>query len=107
MSFKILLSDTFKRNFKQLAKKHLSLKSDLLNLIQSLENNPTQGTPLGNNLFKIRISITSTRKGKSGGARIITFAKLIDQEVFLITIYSKSDRESISKEELEKLTKDL
>lgn len=107
MSFKILLSDTFQRNFKQLAKKHLSLKSDLFNLIQSLENNPTQGIPLGNNLFKIRISITSTGKGKSGGARIITFAKLIDQEVFLITIYSKSDRESISKEELEKLTKDL
>lgn len=107
MSFKILLSDTFQRNFKQLAKKHLSLKSDLFNLIQSLENNPTQGIPLGNNLFKIRISITSTGKGKSGGARIITFAKLIDQEVFLITIYSKSDCESISKEELEKLTKDL
>lgn len=107
MSFKILLSDTFQRNFKQLEKKHLSLKSDLFNLIQSLENNPTQGIPLGNNLFKIRISITSTGKGKSGGARIITFAKLIDQEVFLITIYSKSDRESISKEELEKLTKDL
>jgi hypothetical protein len=107
MSFKILLSDTFQRNFKQLAKKHASLKSDIMNLIQSLENNPTQGTPLGNNLFKIRISITSTGKGKSGGARIITFAKLIDQEVFLITIYSKSLRESISKEELEKLTKDL
>jgi hypothetical protein len=107
MSFKILLSDTFQRDFKQLAKRYASLKSDLLNLIESLENNPTQGTPLGNNLFKIRIAITSTGKGKSGGARIISLVKVVDQEVFLITIYAKSERESISKEDLEKLIKDL
>jgi hypothetical protein len=107
MSFKILLSDTFQRNFKQLAKKHSSLKSDLFNLIESLESNPSQGTPLGNNLFKIRVAITSTGKGKSGGARVITMVKVINQEVFLITIYSKSDRESISIEDLEKLIKDL
>lgn len=107
MSFKILLSDTFQKAFKQLAKKHSSLKSDLLKLIDSLENNPNQGTPLGNNLFKIRLAITSTGKVKSGGARVITLVKVIHQEVFLITIYSKTDRESISKDELEKLTKDL
>ncbi|MBS4071825.1 type II toxin-antitoxin system RelE/ParE family toxin [Algoriphagus aquatilis] len=107
MNFKILLSDTFQKNFKQLAKKHSSLKSDLLKLIDSLEINPSQGTPLGNNLFKIRLAITSTGKGKSGGARVITLVKVVNQEVFLITIYSKTDRESISKEELDKLAKDL
>ncbi|MDO8967327.1 MAG: type II toxin-antitoxin system RelE/ParE family toxin [Algoriphagus sp.] len=51
--------------------------------------------------------MTSTGKGKSGGARVITMVKVINQEVFLITIYSKSDRESISIEDLEKLIKDL
>lgn len=107
MSFKILLSDTFQKNFKQLAKKHSSLKSDLFNLIESLESDPSQGTLLGNNLFKIRLAITSTGKGKSGGARVITLVKVIHQEVFLITIYSKTDRESISKDELDKLTKNL
>ena len=107
MSFKVFSTDTFQKDFRQLAKKHSSLKSDLLKFIESLEKNPTQGTPLGNNLFKIRIAITSTGKGKSGGARIITFAKVKDKEVFLITIYSKSERDSISKEELEKLTRDL
>jgi len=107
MNIKILLSDTFQKNFKQLAKKHSSLKSDLLKLIDSLEINPSQGTPLGNNLFKIRLAITSTGKGKSGGARVITLVKVVNQEVFLITIYSKTDRESISKEELDKLAKDL
>ncbi len=107
MSFKVLITDTFKKDFKKLAKKHSSLKSDLLKLVEELEFNPNQGTSLGNNLFKIRLAITSTGKGKSGGARIITFVKVIDNEVFLITIYSKSDRESISKDDLENLIKDL
>ena len=107
MSFSILLTDTFQKDVKQLSKRYSSLKTDLLNLIESLEINPIQGTPLGNDFFKIRLAITSSRKGKSGGARVITLVKVIDKKVFLITIYSKSERESISKEELERQIKDL
>ena len=45
-------------------------------------------------------------KGKSGGARIITFnviASIDKTEVNLLYIYDKSDMESISKEELKRL----
>jgi len=30
------------------------------------------GTPLGNDVYKIRLAIASKNKGKSGGARVIS-----------------------------------
>jgi hypothetical protein len=66
---------------------------------------------LGKNLFKgkdcykIRLSITSKRRGKSGGARLITCLKIKDKNVFLLTIYDKSEKEDISDKELNQLLK--
>ena len=51
---------------------------------------------MGHNTYKIRISIQSKGKGKSGGARIISFVVKVDEEVYLLAIYDKSEIESIS-----------
>ena len=107
MSYKVLSTPTFQKDTKRLLKKYPSLKSDLLLLVQSLETQPIQGIPLGNNLYKIRLSISSTGKGKSGGARVISLVKVIREEVFLVTIYTKSERSSISKDDLERMLSDL
>lgn len=103
MSYRVLVSSTFQKDTKRLFKKYPSIKTDLLILIESLETNPIQGVSLGNDLYKIRLSITSSGKGKSGGARVITLVKVVREEVFLIALYSKSERDSISKEELNQL----
>ena len=42
-------------------------------------------------------------KGKSGGARVITSVKVVNQTAYLLTIYDKSDKESISDKELDEL----
>lgn len=94
----------FEKEFKKLYKKYPSLKSDLLLLINALQTNPFQGTALGNNFYKIRLSIQSKNKGKIGGARIITFVKVVQNKVFLAAIYDKSNQTNISKKELEWLT---
>ena len=93
----------FEKEFKKLYKKYPSLKSDLLSLIDALQTNPFQGTALGNNFYKIRLSIQSKSKGKSGGARIITFVKIIQSKVYLVAIYDKSVQTNISKKELQLL----
>jgi len=59
---------TIDRELKRLAKKYLSLKQDILALIQEIERNPYAGTNLGNNIYKYRLSIASKGKGKSGEA---------------------------------------
>jgi len=65
-----------------------------------LEENPIQGTSLGRNCYKIRLSIASKGKGKSGGARIITNIVIADETVYLLSIYDKSDKENLTDKEL-------
>ena len=55
----IKLSLIFRKEFKKLAKKYRSLPFDLERLIESIQENPIQGTDLGNKLRKIRLAITS------------------------------------------------
>jgi mRNA-degrading endonuclease RelE of RelBE toxin-antitoxin system len=100
MSFEIIVTKEFDRELKKLSKRYASFKYDYLALVESLENNPTQGTPLGKDCYKIRLSISAKGKGKSGGARIITHVKIMDEKVYLLSIYDKSDQTSISDKEI-------
>ncbi len=103
MSFEIIATPIFKRDIKKLAKKYRSLKSEFAILLSGLEDNPKMGISLGNNCFKIRLSIASKGKGKSGGGRIITNVMVQDKTIYLLTIYDKSEKENISDKELEDL----
>src|SRR5512139_4096996 len=69
MSYKVNSTPFFEREAKPLIKKYPSLSKELLQLIDSLSDYPEQGTALSNHCYKIRLSIKSKRKGKSGGAR--------------------------------------
>ena len=103
MSFNVIVTTEFKKHAKNIAKKHHSLKSDIGELIDSLEKEPTQGEPLGKDCYKVRMAIASKGKGKSGGSRVITCVKVVDQDVYMLSIYDKSDKESITDKELNKL----
>lgn len=72
MSVEIIASHNFRKEAKRLLKKYPSLKGELQNLNALLAENPTSGTPLGHNCYKIRLAIKSKGKGKSGGAKVIT-----------------------------------
>ncbi len=96
MSFDIIANGLFERKLKKLIKKHRSLKSDLLPIIKELAENPKLGTALGSNCYKIRLAITSKGKDKFGGARLITYVRILKETVFLLDIYDKSEQETIS-----------
>ncbi len=72
-----------------------------------LEKEPELGNPLGNGLFKIRLGIKRKGKGKSGGGRVITYFLADDGEVYLLTIYDKSEFESVDDRTLGKLVENL
>jgi mRNA-degrading endonuclease RelE of RelBE toxin-antitoxin system len=107
MNYNVLSIPPFDKQLKRLAKKFPSLKKDFANLVESLEQNPKQGTPLGNNCYKIRLAIASKRKGKSGGARIIANIIIAENIVFLLSIYDKSERQNLSNKELIELLKEV
>jgi len=96
--FDVVLTSGFKKELKHIAKKHKSILADVNLLIDQLAKNPTIGNDLGRNVFKIRLSISSSSKGKSGGARIITYVKIIAQTVILAEIYLKNEYHTVDME---------
>lgn len=110
MNITIVPSKVFIRKAKLLAKKHRTLISDLKKLEEELKDNPDIGIDLGNGLRKVRMSITAKGKGKSGGARVITYtaiASVEDKRITLLTIYDKSEQSTISDQELRQLIAEL
>ncbi len=107
MNYEVRTISAFEKEFKRLFKKYPSLKADLLILISQLEIDPIQGIALGKSFYKVRLSISSKGKGKSGGARIITFIKFTNSIVYLASIYDKSEKSSITDSELKILASQI
>ncbi len=107
MNFSVEITLRFDKELKRLSKKYPSLKTEFIDLVTSLEEVPVQGKPIGNGFYKIRLSIASKGKGKRGGARVVTYVKIIDQVVYLTTIYDKSEKDNISQKELDAILTDL
>jgi mRNA-degrading endonuclease RelE of RelBE toxin-antitoxin system len=95
MSFKVVPTDGFIKDLKQISKKYKGIIADVAKLSEQLKENPTMGTDLGQNIFKIRISVSGTNKGKSGGARVITCVIVISEVIYLSEIYLKSEHDTV------------
>ena len=93
---KIRISDEFKASYKRLKKKHKSLEADFEKLLLSLQENPYQGVEILDDIWKIRMNITSKGRGKSGGARVIVRVRIVMEELQLLYIYDKADFENVS-----------
>ncbi len=107
MSYRVDTTPNFEREAKRLIKKYRSLNNEIYTLIESLENEPKQGTHIGDNIYKIRLAVKSKGKGKRGGARVITKVKIIDKMVYMFSIYSKGEKDDISDKEIEELIKEI
>lgn len=110
MANRVTPTPYFENKYKRLSRKFQSLGSELEELENQLIETPTLGEPLGAGLYKVRLASKDKGKGKSGGFRIITY--LIQEhddsiEIFLITIYDKSEDSSISANALKKLVKTI
>lgn len=106
MRCRIITSKSFDKEIKKLGKRYASIADDYEALLEELNVNPRLGTNLGGGLRKIRMSITSKGRGKSGGARVITFtvvAAIDETEINLLYIYDKAERSFISISEIEEL----
>lgn len=107
MSYNIIPTLRFEKELKRLVKKFPSLKVEFSELIQLILENPTSGTGLGNNCYKIRMAIASKGKGKSGGARAITHVYVASETVYLLSIYDKSEKEDLKPNELKDMIASL
>ncbi|MDR0791717.1 MAG: addiction module toxin RelE [Chitinophagaceae bacterium] len=84
------------------------MKDDFETFKKSFEENQEIGDNLGGGFRKVRMAIVSKNKGKSGGARIITynfFLQTLPNNVLLIDIYDKGELSTMQDSEYEKIAK--
>ena len=103
--------DEFQRGAKALRKKYPSFEDDYNTFLDELEKNPFSGESLGKHTYKNRMAIASKGKGKSGGARVITYNLQQQSEdeviITLMTIYDKSDISNVSDVYLRSLVQEV
>ena len=96
------ITPEFKRNVRQLAKKYRRIKTDVQPFLDSLEQGQTPGDRVPNvqyEVFKVRLSNSDSAKGRSGGYRIV-YQRRTNGTVVLITIYSKTEQQDITPNEI-------
>ena len=77
-------------------------------MLDDLEKNPRMGIDLGNGYRKVRMSITSKGKGKSGGARVITLDMVERNDcLYLIYAYDKSDADSVNMDVIKRIVSEM
>ena len=92
-------ADDIKYYYKK--KKYLKIREDIKTVTDELEKGNLIGDrleglklPEGTAAYKVRIANTSANVGKSNGFRLLYYVA-IEDEIYLLTIYSKKDDERI------------
>ena len=96
----------FDKEVKKLSKKYNLIKEDLNNFVLDFDTIHQEATTIKNNLYKVRLSNSNKNKGKRAGYRIYYYLKINDT-VYLLTIYDKSQIESINENTLNQYIEEL
>lgn len=91
-------------------KKYKKIERDVLEITEQLEDGKLVGEEIEDlhisideSVYKVRTVNSSINVGKSNGFRIIYYVVKNDYEIYLLTIYSKKDKENISVKEIKRL----
>ena len=110
MSYVINPHKSFLAEAKRLKKRYRSFNDDLEDFKKRLQENPFQGAELCPGIRKIRMSIKSKGRGKSGSARVITANAIIAEHegrIALLTIYDKEDASTVKLNVIKQMAREL
>lgn len=108
MSYEIVLTQSIKDAIRRLKKRYRHVVDDLEVAVNALQEQPTLGVVVsgGHGVRKVRVANRDVSRGKSGGYRVIYY--LVDEPrklMYLLLIYSKSEKEDVDTKEIERLMK--
>jgi mRNA-degrading endonuclease RelE of RelBE toxin-antitoxin system len=101
----VIVSPTFNRNLRTLAKKYRSIRNDIQPVIEQLTQGELPGDRIagvGYAVFKLRVRNSDTQKGKSGGYRLIYYVQTA-MGIILLTVYTKSEQVDIVAEDIQNI----
>ncbi|SDW84269.1 hypothetical protein SAMN05444410_106107 [Hydrobacter penzbergensis] len=103
-TFKVIPTDNFLSEAKNLLKKYPNIKDDFLAPADMLKCDPITGNDyIGRQCYKVGMQISDKKKGESGAARVIVNIEISDREVYVLSVYDKGNQSTISEKELNKL----
>lgn len=107
-NYKIIPTQNFLDEAKELLKKYPNIKKDFLDLAKDLKVDPITGhDKLANDCYKVRMQISDKGSGKSGGARVIINVQIRNKEVYVISVFDKSRFSTIKDFALKRLLKKI
>ena len=104
--YEIIEVAAYTKAIKKQAKKYRHIDEDIDNFLENVLSEDDLGISLGDDVYKVRIANSDKQKGKSSGYRLITYLKFVDNELYLLYIYDKSDLASLSEHEIDRLIKE-
>jgi len=96
----------FDKQAKKLHKKYKHLKDDIAVFVAQFETLHLSSVTISSNIHKIRIANSDKNRGKSAGYRIYYYL-YIEETVYLLTIYDKSETEMIDEALLGDMIQDI
>lgn len=96
--YRSIVLSYFIRRLKPYAKKHPDLRDAILHALQHFDTR--QHDCIGGSVYKVRLKMKSLARGKSASARMLVLVMEIEHFLVPITIYFKSDRETLTKKEI-------
>lgn len=106
---KVETSAQFDKELERLARKYRTLLDTVSDLVAALKRGELPGNQLqgtGARTYKVRLPNRDAKRGKSGGFRLIYYVRIKDH-IFLLEIYSKTERDDISDAEIRKLVNQI
>ena len=102
--FRVITTKEFRKEAELLKRKYPNIKEDFLELAEQLKQDPITGNAsLGKDCYKVRMKISDKSKGQSGGARVIINVEVKDNDVYVLSVYDKSEIESLTDKEISSL----
>lgn len=99
MKLKIIPTKNFIKETNSLLKKGQLLDEDYNSFLNELAHNPNKGDVISGTAGVRKIRLKSASKGKRGGLRVCYYFYVIENRIYLLSIYAKNEQENISIDE--------
>ena len=103
MKFNVIEKRLYIKSFKKLSKHYKNIQKDVDGFLDDISTQEDLGVELKSNVFKARIANSDKNKGKSAGYRLITYLKVVKNELQLLYIYDKSKLENLTEKEIDNI----
>jgi len=101
--YTVVEQELYKKALKKLSKTYRNIDLDVKDFLTSINTKEDLGIELKSNVFKVRVVNSNKNKGKSSGYRLISYFKIIANELHLLYIYDKSKLVNVTEKEVDEL----